>query len=67
MPIPGKPRDPGNVDVVHRTIESERSMSQKQISLMYGPHSDAVKRVLCEEVEMREVNCRWIPHALSSS
>jgi histone-lysine N-methyltransferase SETMAR len=67
LPRPGRPRDPGNVDAVRELIESEGFLSQKQIGHMLGFHHDTVKRILCEDLQMRKVNCKWIPHTLSSS
>jgi histone-lysine N-methyltransferase SETMAR len=67
LPRSGRPRDTGHVGRVRELIESEGYLSQKKIAHILGLHPNTVKHILCEDLKMRKVNFKWVPHSLSDS
>jgi hypothetical protein len=67
LPRFGWPRDTGKVDAFCALIEGEGYLSQKKIAQMLGIHHETVKRILRNDLNMRKVNFKWVPHALNSS
>jgi hypothetical protein len=67
LPRSGRPRDRENVDAVRDLIESNGFLSQKHIGHMLDLRNGRVERNLREDLQVRKVNCKWIPHTLRSS
>jgi hypothetical protein len=67
LPRSGKPHDTGKVGAVRALIEGEGYVSQKKIAQILGVHQETVERNLRDDLNMRKVNFKWVPHALDNS
>jgi histone-lysine N-methyltransferase SETMAR len=63
----GRPRDARHITAIMALIESEPFLSQKRIAGRLNLHQATVKTILCDELNMRKVNFKWIPHTLSAA
>jgi histone-lysine N-methyltransferase SETMAR len=67
LPRSGRPRDLGKIDAVRALIEGEGYLSQKKIAQILSMHHETVKSILREDLNMRKVNFKWLPHMLNAS
>jgi uncharacterized ferritin-like protein (DUF455 family) len=67
LPRPGRPTDPENADRIWELLESKPYISQKTRSRRLNLHHDIVHEILTEELGLRKVNFKWIPHSLTES
>jgi histone-lysine N-methyltransferase SETMAR len=67
LPRSGRPRETANIDAVRDLVDGEAYLSQKKIAHILGIHHETVKSILRDDLKMRRVNFKWLPHALSSS
>jgi hypothetical protein len=48
-------------------IEENSYLSQKKIARTLSLHRDIAKRLITEELNLRRVNFKWVPHPLTAS
>jgi hypothetical protein len=64
-PRPGRPRSTKYCDAIHTLLDENAYLSQKQIASVLSIHQTIVKYVLLEDLLLRQVNFKWIPHLLN--
>jgi hypothetical protein len=62
-----RPSNTGEIDAVRALIEGQGYLSHKKIAQILGAHHEAIKGILRNDLNMRKVNFKWVPHALDSS
>jgi hypothetical protein len=67
LPKSGRFRETGKVDTLRTLIEGLGYLSQKKIAQMMGSYHETVKHVLRDDLNIRKVSFKWVPHALNNS
>jgi hypothetical protein len=64
-PRSGRPRSDGNIGLITQILVDDPYLSQKAIAWILSIHPTTVERILLEELSLRKVNFKWIPHHLN--
>jgi transposase len=67
QPRSGRPRRDEELPRILTMIEENPYLSQKKIAQSLSLHHGIVKRLITEELDLRRVNFRWVPHILNAS
>ena len=62
---PKSERRSDNVETIRDLIENDRSMSVVTISRILNLQKDMVHRIFTDELDMKWVHTKWVPHTLS--
>lgn len=65
LPRAGRPKIDGLVPRIQEILDEVPFISTKQLSLALGHHHATVKKVMIEEMGLKKVNFKWIPHKLT--
>ena len=61
----GRPKKNEFKKEIAQILEENPFLSTKKLSKLVGIHKNTIKRILIEELEMKKINFKWIPHLLS--
>ena len=64
-PIPGRPRSARsekNIALIREEIEGNPYVTIRQLSLMYGLSKGTIGLILHEDLRVRKVAAKWVPH-----
>jgi hypothetical protein len=64
LPRSDRPRSDENVALITKLLADDPYFSQKRIVTILSISPTTVKRILFEELSLRKVNLKWIPHRL---
>jgi hypothetical protein len=67
LPRSGRRRDLDKVKRIKELLDGNPDGSQEQICRILDLHHDAIKRVITEDLGLRKLNYKWLPHRLNSS
>ncbi len=68
-PHPGRPRSASgdnNVTLVQQLVEADARLSVREIQEATGIPSATVHRILRDQLHMRQICARWVPHILTT-
>jgi hypothetical protein len=65
LPRSGRPRSDSNIALITQLLIDDPYLSQKMIAMILSISSTTVKKILLEDLSLRKVNFKWIPHRLS--
>jgi hypothetical protein len=64
-PRSGRPRSDQNIGLIAQLLVDNPDLSQKLVAGMLRIHQAVVKRILFQDLLLRKVNVKWIPHHLN--
>ena len=64
---PGRPVDVKNIAMVELEVKNDPFISSREIGRRLSICKDTVTKILRENLKMKKVNCKWIPHLLNDN
>jgi histone-lysine N-methyltransferase SETMAR len=65
LPRSRRPRSGSNIALITQLLTDDPYLSQKMIATILSISSTTVKKIFLEDLSLRKVNFKWIPHRLS--
>jgi histone-lysine N-methyltransferase SETMAR len=65
LPKSGRPRSDSNIALITQLLTDDPYFSQKMIATILSISPTTVKKILLEDLSLRKINFKWIPHRLS--